>query len=81
MEMFEESLWLVALKRELKEQPPGSLCRVISHTAEDLFLRALPSGGFSLRGSNTPPEQELLCPTQWSLSPVAEDSWRLFLND
>ena len=37
--MAEESLGLVALGRELKEQPPGSLCRVIPHSTESIFLR------------------------------------------
>ena len=39
LEMLEKSLRLVALGRELKEQPPGSLCRVIPHTVEAVFLR------------------------------------------
>ena len=39
LEMLEESLGLMALGRELKEQPPGSLCLVISLTAEAITLR------------------------------------------
>ena len=39
LEILEQSLWLVALGRELKEQPPGSLCSVIPNTAGDIFLR------------------------------------------
>ena len=38
-EMLVESLGLVDLGRELKEQSRGSLCWVIPHTAEAVFLR------------------------------------------
>ena len=39
LEILEESLGLVVLRRELKEQPPGSPCWVIPNTAEATFLR------------------------------------------
>ena len=39
LETCEENLVLVALGRELKGQPPGSLCAIIPHTAETIFLR------------------------------------------
>ena len=38
LETYEESLELVALGKELKGQLPGSLCSVIPHTAEAVFL-------------------------------------------
>ena len=38
LEMLEDSLAMVALRRALKEQLPGSLCLVIPHTAEAIFL-------------------------------------------
>ena len=37
--MNEESLSLVALGRKLKEQPPESLCWVIPHFTEVIFLK------------------------------------------
>ena len=39
LETLEETLGLAALVRELKEQPPGSLCWVIPHSAEAIFLK------------------------------------------
>ena len=39
LEMLEESLWTVALRKELREQPPGSPCWVIPQTAGATLLR------------------------------------------
>ena len=39
LEVHEKNLGLVALGRELMEQPPGSLCYTIPHTAEANVLR------------------------------------------
>ena len=76
LEMHEESQGLVALGRELKEQPPGSLCWVIPHTAEAIFLRQ--NTALQAWGEAIAPPAGIPLALPWSLSQTDEYSWRLF---
>ena len=77
--MHEASLGLVALGRELKEQPPKSLCSVIPHAAEAAFLRQItPHQVESARGEAAAPPAGITLPILWSLTWAAEEySWKL----
>ena len=68
LEMLEESLGLVAQRRQLKDQPPGYIAESLT-TLQKLLSHAEHSclNGTSLRGSKNPP-QELLCSTLWCWS-------------
>ena len=59
LEMLEECPGLVALGRELKEQPPGSLNLVIPHNAEAIFLeQSIPLQWHQPEGKQEPCPQE-----------------------
>ena len=68
LEMLQESL-----ERELKEQPPGTMCWVIPHTTKATILRqSTPLHLASAYGEVITPPKELLCSTLWCLSPAAD---------